>query len=109
MKIQIAESRKVEHPLGNDAAVADHDDRVWFTSSEFRAKFVVGFNFFWLRDGNAEAQRGLFDRRERHFHATSMSTIRLRDHQRYGITCRDKLFQGRNSKGRSAAKDQCHR
>ena len=30
MKIDIAKRRKIKHPLRNDAAVADHDDGIWF-------------------------------------------------------------------------------
>jgi hypothetical protein len=62
VQIDVAERRQVKHPLRNDAAVADHDDRIGLEGAELRAKFVVGFDSVGLRDGHSQLQGGLLDR-----------------------------------------------
>ena len=41
MKIDVAELGQIDHPLRNDAAIADHDDRFRRNALQLRAKFIV--------------------------------------------------------------------
>ena len=42
VQVDVAERREIEHPLRNDAAVADDDDGVGLEGGELGAEFVVG-------------------------------------------------------------------
>ena len=77
MQIDVAERRQVQHPLRNDAAVADDDDRVEFERGELGAKFVVDFNFVGLSDGQSQLQSGLLDRRRRQLQSAAFGAIGL--------------------------------
>ncbi len=54
VQVDVAERRKIEHPLRNDAAVADDDDGVGFEGGELGAEFVVGLDAVGLGDGKIQ-------------------------------------------------------
>ncbi len=62
MQVDVTERREIEHPLGNDAAVADDDDGVGLEFGELGAEFVVGLDAFGLGDRKMQLQRRFFDR-----------------------------------------------
>ena len=41
VQIEVAEPRQIDHPLRNDAAIADDDDRVWANDLQKGAEFLV--------------------------------------------------------------------
>ena len=51
VQVDVAEWREIEHPLRNDAAVADDDDGVGLEGGELGAEFVVGLDAVGLGDG----------------------------------------------------------
>src|ERR1700680_4137344 len=51
VQVDVPERRKIEHPLRNDAAIADDDDGVGLERSELSAEFVVGFDAIGLGNG----------------------------------------------------------
>ena len=57
VQVDVAERREIEHPLRNDAAVADDDDGVGLECGELGAKFVVGLDAVRLSDGKIQFQR----------------------------------------------------
>ena len=59
MQVDVAERREVEHPLRDDAAVADYDDGVGLEGGELRAEFFVGLDAVGLGDREIQFQRGL--------------------------------------------------
>ena len=77
MEIDVAERREVEHPLGNDAAVADDDDGVGLEGGELGAEFVVGLDAVGLGDGEVQFQSGFFDGGLDEFQAASLGAVGL--------------------------------
>ena len=76
MQIDIAKRREIEHPLRNDAAVADDDDRVWFDGGDLSPELIVGLDALGLRDGQVEFERRFLDWRSDEFQSsTSFSKV----------------------------------
>ncbi len=66
VQVDVAERRQVDHPLRNDAAVADDNDRLRPDALELRTKFFVVLDLLRLDDGQVELQRfALYRRRGR--------------------------------------------
>ncbi len=59
VQVDVAEGRKVEHPLGDDASVADDDDGVGLEGGELGAEFVVGLDAVGLSNREIQPQGGL--------------------------------------------------
>jgi hypothetical protein len=57
MQIQIAKSRQIEHPLGNNAPVGDDENRIRLDRLQLRAEVGVGLNLLRLRDADPGFQR----------------------------------------------------
>ena len=57
VQVDVAERREIEHPLRNDAAVADDDDGVGLEGGELGAEFVVGLDAVGLGDGEIQFER----------------------------------------------------
>jgi len=51
VQVDVADRREIEHPLRNDAAVANDDDGVWFQGGELGAEFLVSLDAVGLGDG----------------------------------------------------------
>ena len=51
VEINVTQRREIEHPLRDDAAVADDDDGLRFDGGELAAEFVVGLDAVGLGDG----------------------------------------------------------
>jgi hypothetical protein len=51
MEIDATESRKSEHPWGDDAAVGDNDNCVGSDGLKLGAEVGVTANLLWLHDG----------------------------------------------------------
>ena len=109
MQIQISEPGKINHPLRNDAAIADDNDRIRSNCHKLVAEFGIVFDGNGLYHGNAQAGGRILHRRNRHFHAAPARPIRLRHHHRHGMTGLDQSLQGRDSEARSATENQEHR
>src|ERR1019366_1999435 len=103
MQIQISKPRKIDHPLRDDAAVADDDNRVWANRRELVAEFGVVLDGRGLHDGNAQVDCGIFHWRNGHFHPASARAIGLRHHQRHGMSSADQFLKGRDSETWSTA------
>ena len=84
---------EIEHPLGNDASVADHNDGVRLESSKLGAEIFVVLDLIWLRDRQAKFCRALFDWRPGERKASAFGTIRPSNDQAHPKPCSDKLFQ----------------
>src|SRR5438094_410644 len=105
MQIDVAELRQIEHPLRNNAAIADHDDRIGISLLQVCAQLFVVLDLFRLVD----RQTGFFSRplhrRCDKLESAALRAIRLSDYQadseRLG-----KLLQSGDRKSRSAAKNQ---
>ena len=48
MQIDVAKWRQIDHPLRNDAAITDDDDRIWLNGRELGAEFFVRFDLIRL-------------------------------------------------------------
>src|SRR6266567_266760 len=59
VQVDVAERRQIEHPLRNDAAVADNDDGVGLEGGELSAEVVIVFDALGLRDRKVQLQRRL--------------------------------------------------
>ena len=95
MHVDPAEPRKINHPLRNDAAIADDDDRVRANRRKLVAEFGV------VLDGGGLQQRQRPRRmaasctgRNGHFHPAPARPIRLRHHQRHGMSSGEPTIQG---------------
>ncbi len=108
MQIEIAETREVDHPLRDDASIADDDDRVGTERSKLLAKCVVVLDLVGLDHRNAQTDGRLFNGRNRQFHSAAAGAVRLGNYQRHGMTSFDQSFKSRNGETRSAAKDENH-
>src|SRR5208283_70165 len=109
MQVDVAEPGQIEHPLRNQASVADNHDPIWLEAAELRAEFVVGFDTLRLADRKAELQRRLFNRRSNQLQSASLRTVWLSHHQTHPEPRRDQLFQRRHRKLGSAAEDETKR
>ena len=61
VQVDITEGWKVEHPLRNEAAVADDDDGFGLECGELGAEFVVVLDLVGLYYWQRESNRGLLD------------------------------------------------
>ncbi len=109
MQVYISKPGKINHPLRNDAAIANNNDRVRANRNKLVAEFGIVLDGTGLQHGNAEAERRLFHGRNGHFHPPSARPIGLRHHQRNGMPGRDQFLQRRDSETRSAAENQKHK
>ncbi len=109
VQVEISKTREIDHPLRDDAAITDDNDRVGTELRKLLAKFFVVLDLAGLDDLNAQADGGPFDGRNRQFHSAAPRPVRLRNHQRHGMPTFDQFFKGRNSKTRRAAENQNHK
>src|ERR1035441_4752090 len=113
MQIQISEAGKINHPLRNDASIADDDDRVndrvRTNRRQLGAEFGVVLDGVRLHHGNTQADCRIFHGRNGHFHSAPARPIGLRYQQRHGMTSLDQSLQGRDSESRSSTENQNHR
>ena len=65
VQVDVAERRKIKHPLWNDAAVAHHDDGIGLQIGELTAEVVIVLDFFRLRDSAALFARRAVSRGKR--------------------------------------------
>ena len=105
MEIDVAEGRKVEHPLRNDASVADDDDGVGFDGGELGAEFVVGLDAVGLRDGKIQFQGGMFDGRRDEFEAAAFGAIGLGDYE-VDAVIGGEFFERRDGEAWGSAEDE---
>src|ERR1700728_4923452 len=109
MKVDVAEGRKIEHPLGNDASVANDNDRIRMKGRKLRPEFLIHLDAIRLGDWNPESRRRLFYRRANEFETASFGTIRLGNHKVSAEAGRGQLFERRNSESRRAAENEIQR
>ena len=108
MQVQISESRKIDHPLRNDAAIAHDNDGVRVDRRQLIAEFGVILDGSGLHDGNPQVRRRIFHRRNCNFHPASARPIGLRYRQHHGMPRIDQSLQGRDSESRRATENQKH-
>ena len=106
MQVDVAERRQFDHPLRNNAAIADNDDHLRVERFQLAAKIGVVLDCVWLRDGKAQQGRGLFDRANGHFHATAFGFVGAGDDELYIEADFRQLLQCRNCKGGRAAEHE---
>jgi hypothetical protein len=106
VEVEVAEGRKIEHPLRNDAAVADNDDGVGLEGGELGAKFVVSLDAVGLGKGEIEFQCRFFDWRLHEFEAAPFGTIGLSDDEMNAESGGDQLFERGDGEARSAAENE---
>src|SRR5262245_15079237 len=106
MKINVAEGRQIEHPLRDNAAVADDDDGFGFKRGKLAAEFFVIFYLVGLRDRNFQAKRGLFYGRRNEFKTATLGAVRLRNDEAYTKSCARQTFERGNSKKWRTAEDE---
>ena len=106
MQIDVAKRRQIDHPLRNDASIADYDDCVGLEGGELGAEFVVVLDALGLRDRQIKREGGLFYRRMSKHKTTSPRSVRLRDHQANREARVDQLLQRGHGKARRAAEDE---
>ena len=109
MQVDIAERRKIEHPLRNDAPITDYDDGVGFEIGKLSAKVIIVLDAFGLRNRQSEFQCGLFDRGRDDFEAASLWPIRLRHHESDVKSSLDQLIERRHREARRTAKSKVKR
>ena len=109
VQVEISKTREIEHPLRDDAAVADDNDRVRVESRKLLPEFVVVFDFVGLRDWKFQADGCVFYGGDCQIHSAAAWTVRLRDDQRHGVAGLYQLLEGWDGKARGAAEDQEHR
>ncbi len=106
VQVDVAERREIEHPLGNDAAVADDDDGVRLEGGELGAEIVVGLDAVGLGDGEIQFERGFFDGRWDEFEAASFGTIGLSHDEMDAEAGVDQLFKRGDGEVRRAAENE---
>ena len=109
MQIDTAQPRQSKHPRRNDATVCHDDNRIRLNGLQLRAKFLIVADLIRLRYRQTRCQSGLLHRCRCYLVRPAYRSIRLRDHQRYLVTCRKQSFQGGHGKARSSAKNELHR
>ena len=109
MKVDVAQRRKIEHPLRNDPAVTDHDDGSGLEGRELSAESVVVLDAFRLGDRQPQMQSTQLDRGRNTFESSPLGTIRLRDHEADAKSSADQPVEGRNGKTWRAAKHEIER
>jgi len=60
MQIQVSEAREINHPLRDDAAIPDDDDRVGPQCFKLFPKFMIRLDCRGLRNRDAERDCRLF-------------------------------------------------
>src|SRR5581483_3405240 len=106
VQVQISQRREINHPLRDDAAIADHNDPVRFQVGESGLELLVLLDLVGLHYRNPQACGGLLDRRRREFHAASPGPVRLRNYQAYRKSGVCEPLQRRNCKLWRAAEDE---
>jgi hypothetical protein len=104
--IEVAKRRQIDHPLWNDATIADHDDCVGLEANEPGTKFIVVLNALWLRDWQIKRESGLLHRGWSKRKAASARLVRLCNHQTNRETGVNQRLERRNRKARRAAEDK---
>ena len=106
VQVDVAERREIEHPLGNDAAVADDDDGVGLEGGELGAEFVVGLDAVGLGDGKVQFQGGLFDGRWDEFEAAAFGAVGLSDDEMDAESGGDKFLERGDGEARGSAENE---
>src|SRR3979411_106085 len=106
MEVDVAQWRKSEHPLRDNASVTHYDDRIWSKSCQLGAELVVIFDFVRLNDWQSEFQRALFHWRCGRFQASAFRSIRLRNDHTDVESGIGEFFEGRDCKARCAAENE---
>ena len=105
VQVDVAERREIEHPLRDDAAVADDDDGVGLEGGELGAEFFVGLDAVGLGDGEIQFQGGLFYWAMHEFEAAAFGAVGLRDDEVDAESGGDQFFERRDGEGRRAAEN----
>ncbi len=106
MQVDVAERRKIEHPLRDDAAVTNHDDGVGLEGGELSTEIVVVLDVLRLGDWQSQLQGAVFNRGGKQFEAAPLGTIRSGDQEINVESSLDQSVKHRYSKTRRAAKDE---
>ena len=61
MQIDIAEPRQSDHPVRNESAVANDDDRVRLDRFQLAAEFRIILDALWLNNGEQKLDGFLLD------------------------------------------------
>ena len=100
--------RQIDHPLRNDAAVADDNDRFRTDLFQSRAKLGVILDPLRLHDRHSQLQRQLLYGRETQFHAAPARPVGLRDDQVNPMSLLCEYSQSGHCELRCTAENQIH-
>src|SRR5882762_11919551 len=92
MHVKVAKGWKVDHPLRDDAAVANDDEGIRFELGELIAKILVVLDLVGLSDRKAELQGSFLNRRRRQLHPAATRSVRRGDDQAHGEPGLDQLL-----------------
>ena len=102
MQVEVAETRKINHPLRNDSAITNDDDCVGLERCELSAQFFAVLDLVGLDDRQAELLRALLYGRGNDFQASAARLVRLRDDQLHGKASLNQSLERGNGKARRA-------
>ncbi len=103
MQVDAAMLRQRKHPVGNDAAIRDHGNRIGSDVLQLRAQCFVVANLLRLLDRDAMLLRPLLYRRREHLHAASAGAVRLGEHQWHFVASRNQCRERRHGELRRTA------
>jgi len=106
VEVDVAERREIEHPLRDDAAVADDDDGVGLEGDELSAEFFVLLDSVGLGDGKVQLERRLFDRGSDKFETAAFGTVGLSHDEVHAESGVNQCFQRRYGEERRPAEDE---
>src|SRR5258705_2815771 len=106
MHVEISQGWKVNHPLRDDAPVADDNNGLGFQARKLSAKVFVVFDLFRLCDGEPELQSTLFNGRFRQLHPAATRPVGLRDYQTNKETRFDQFLEGWHREKRGSGEDE---
>src|SRR5215469_18551388 len=106
VQVEIAEPREIDHPLRNDAAVADDDDGVRGERGECGLELGVPLDLLGLNDGETSIESALLDGRGGQGHASAAWLIGLGDDQREAMTGVHESLQRGDGEPRGAGEDE---
>src|SRR6185369_5937255 len=107
--IDVAEGRKVDHPLGDDATIGDDDDGVRLNRFQLRTKVGIDLDLLRLHYRDSVLERDLLYGGRDHFETAALGTIRLGNDELHVEACLQQSFETGNCKRRRSAEDQFHR
>src|SRR5437868_13929990 len=105
MQIDVAVLRQGQHPRGNDAPIANDDDRVRAHRLKLRAEVSIALDLLRLSEGESMSETRLLHGRRRKLQAAAARPVRLRDYQTQVMSCLDQTLEGRHRELRRAAEN----